>query len=70
MMKNNLCKILSCVCIVSLFVNVILIGSFISIKEQYNPYCDWVDYVVTLRMDKQSDIFYMYSVYLKSFQDP
>ncbi len=68
-MKKNLCKILSCVGIVSLLVNVILIGSFISTKEQYNPYRDWVNYVVTLRMDKQSDIFYMYSVYLKSFQD-
>ena len=33
------------------------------------PYQDWVEYVVTLRMDKQSDIFYTYSVYLKDFRD-
>ena len=69
MMKYTLGKILFGVCIVSLCLNVIVVSSFFSAKEQYDPYQDWVEYVVTLRMDKQSDIFYTYSVYLKDFRD-
>lgn len=68
-MKNTLCKIISCTCIFSLCFNFILVGSFISTREQYNPYCDWMNYATTLRIDKQSDIFYMYSVYLKNFRE-
>ena len=68
-MKNTLFKIISCICIVSLCFNFVLIASFVPTKERYNPYHDWVDNTVTLRIDKQSDIFYMYSVYLKKLHD-
>lgn len=68
-MKHNLCKIIFCVCVVSLCLNFLFIGSIISAKEQYDPYQDWTDYVVTLRMDKQSDIFYTYAAYLESLRN-
>ena len=64
-MKKYFIIIVSCICIISLVLNVVVINKYYEEKNAYDPAADWTDYSVRLRMTKQSDVFYEYSRYLK-----
>ena len=64
-MKKYFIIIVSCICIISLVLNVVVINKYYEEKNAYDPVADWNDYSVRLRMTKQSDVFYEYSRYLK-----
>ena len=64
-MKKYFTIIVTCICILSLVLNVVVINKYYEEKNAYDPAADWTDYSVRLRMTKQSDVFYEYSRYLK-----
>lgn len=68
-MKKYFIIIVSCICIISLVLNVVVINKYYEEKNAYDPAADWTDYSVRLRMTKQSDVFYEYSRYLKKIAD-
>ena len=68
-MKKYFIIIVSCICIISLVLNVVVINKYYEEKNAYDPAADWTDYSVLLRMTKQSDVFYEYSRYLKKIAD-
>ena len=68
-MKKYFTIIVTCICILSLVLNVVVINKYYEEKNAYDPVADWNDYSVLLRMYKQSDVFYEYSRYLKKIAD-
>ena len=68
-MKKYRTAIISCICVLSVILNICLINNYYEEKSAYDPAADWTDYSVRLRMTKQSDVFYEYSRYLKKIAD-
>ena len=64
-MKKKFVVIVSCICVLSVILNICLINNYYEEKNAYDPVADWTDYSVRLRMTKQSYVFDTYSIYLK-----
>ena len=68
-MKKYFIIIVSCICIISLVLNVVVINKYYEEKNAYDPAADWTDYSVRLRMYKQGYVFDAYSEYLQEIID-
>ena len=63
-MKKHWSIILVCLCGVFLVLNFLLLDNYLNAKNKYDPYRDWTEYSVKLRLDKERDIFADYAEYL------
>lgn len=63
-MKKHWSIILVCLCGVSLVLNFLLLDNYLNEKNKYDPYRDWTEHSVKLRLDKERDIFADYAEYL------
>ena len=68
-MKKYFTIIVTCICILSLVLNVVVINKYYKEKNAYDPVSDWNDYSVLLRMYKQGYVFDAYSEYLQEIID-
>ena len=53
---------------ISMLLNIYFINDKVFRDKNYDDPSDWIDYAVTLRLDKQGDIFHNYAGYLKQIR--